>query len=504
MKQPSKTQAGDKAAKTTGSDGSTPAAKKASAAPGVIASTETGTGKPAQAGQPGQVTPAESTLVGDADKGLPPAQPKAGPAAPDQTRAKETAASAEQTPAKDAAATGPFAHQDRPKDTAASASAADQTRGAYGSSATDAARPGSTPAGASSSTTSPSKSAAPVRKTGFWPVALGGVVAAGLGAAATIYALPHLPPEWHPATQAPAAAAPAADDGALQQAAEEAARRVVAEELAARPAAADDAASAEMAERLTALEERLAAAGETPTDDGAAEERAAAAEQLTALQQRLDEQQARLEELAARPAFDQQAATEAQSQIEAAAADAEQRLEAARAEAQELQDAAAESTRRAEAVAAIASLQSALDRGVTPEEARQTLEGAGLQTPEELTTEVPSLTSLQADFPEASRAALRGALRDSSASGQGNLVTNFLRAQTGARSVEVRQGDDPDAILSRANAQVEAGHIDQAVTEIEALPESARSAPAMADWLSRATAYTQAQAALSDLSSGTN
>lgn len=503
VKQPSKTQAGDKAAKTTGSDGSTPAAKKASAAPGVIASTDTGTGKPAQAGQPGQVTPAESTLVGDADKGLPPAQPKAGPAASDQTRAKETAASADQTPAKDAAATGPFAHQDRPKDTAAS-SAADQARSAHSSSATNAARPGSTPAGASSSTTSTSKSAAPVRKTGFWPVALGGVVAAGLGAAATIYALPHLPPEWRPATQAPAAAAPAADDGALQQAAEEAARRVVAEELAARPAAADDAASAEMAERLTALEERLAAAGEAPADGGAAEERAAAAEQLTALQQRLDEQQARLEELAARPAFDQQAATEAQSQIEAAAADAEKRLEAARAEAQELQDAAAESTRRAEAVAAIASLQSALDRGVTPEEARQTLEGAGLQTPEALTTEVPSLTSLQADFPAASRAALRGALRDSSASGQGNLVTNFLRAQTGARSVEVRQGDDPDAILSRANAQVEAGRIDQAVTEIEALPESARSAPAMADWLSRATAYTQAQAALSDLSSGTN
>nr|WP_162623933.1 hypothetical protein [Paracoccus saliphilus] len=476
MKQPSKTQAGDKAAKTTGSDGSTLAAKTP-AAPGVIASTETGAGTPAQAGQPGKITPAESSLLGDAGKGHPPAQPKPGATAADRSSAKDAAApgasAAGQTDAKDAAT----ADKTRAKDASASGATAAGTSGAA-------------PSGAKSSTASgapAAKSAAPVRKTGFWPVTLGGVVAAGLGAAATIYALPHLPPEWRPATQT---AAP--DDAALQQAAEEAARRVVSEELAARPAADDT----EMAERLNALEQRL----DAPAEEGGV----ADAEQLAALQQRLDEQQARLEELAARPAFDQQAASQAQQQIEAAAADAEKRLEAARSEAQELQDAAAESTRRAEAVAAIASLQTALDRGVSPDEARQTLEDAGLQTPEALRTEVPSLTSLQASFPEASRAALRAALRDSSASGQGNLVTNFLRAQTGARSVEVRQGDDPDAILSRANAQVEAGQIDQALTEIEALPESARSAPAIADWLSRATAYSQAQAALSDLSSGTN
>ena len=49
-----------------------------------------------------------------------------------------------------------------------------------------------------------------------------------------------------------------------------------------------------------------------------------------------------------------------------------------------------------------------------------------------------------------------------------------------------------------------AARIDAALTQMQALPEPATAAPAMADWLSRATAYSQARAALSDLSSGTN
>ncbi|MDN5567991.1 MAG: hypothetical protein L0G27_04455, partial [Paracoccus sp. (in: a-proteobacteria)] len=252
---------------------------------------------------------------------------------------------------------------------------------------------------------------------------------------------------------------------------------------------------------LMALERRPEAQP-APQGDGQAAEALQA--QLQTLTQRLDDQQARLDKMAEGGSFDPEAANELKQQIEAAAAEAQTRLDAARTEAQQLQDAAAESTRRAEAVAAIAALQAALDRGVTPEDARQTLEGAGLDTPEALTVEVPSLTSLQADFPEAARAGLRAALRDTSASGQGNMLTNFLRAQTGARSIEARDGNDADAILSRANAEVDAGRIAPALSEIDALPEAARSAPAMAGWLTRATAYTQAQSALTDLSSGQN
>ncbi|MFN4102673.1 MAG: hypothetical protein ACK4GT_23170, partial [Pararhodobacter sp.] len=66
------------------------------------------------------------------------------------------------------------------------------------------------------------------------------------------------------------------------------------------------------------------------------------------------------------------------------------------------------------------------------------------------------------------------------------------------------EGDDPDAILSRADAQVEAGQIAPALDELAALPEAARTAPAMAAWLAGAEAYASAQAALSDLSSDQN
>ncbi len=351
----------------------------------------------------------------------------------------------------------------------------------------------------------PAKAAAPVRKTGFWPVVLGGVVAAGLGAGATIYALPHLPAGWLPAGPV----AQQGDDQAMIDAASQAGREAAEQAIADAPAAVgmpDD-----LVPRIEALEDRIAsfeqpadAETDVPQADAPAEPPVIGADEITALRDRLNEQQARLDELAARPTFDPEAAIALQQQIETTAAEARSSLDEARAQAEELQTAASEGTRRAEAVAAIAALQTALDAGVTPDQAREALEGAGLETPAALQAEVPSLSQLQTDFPEAARAALRASLRDTSASGEGNLVTNFLRAQTGARSVEPRDGDDPDAVLSRADADVQAGRIDDALTQMQTLPEPATAAPAMADWLSRATVYSQARAALSDLSSGTN
>ena len=47
----------------------------------------------------------------------------------------------------------------------------------------------------------------------------------------------------------------------------------------------------------------------------------------------------------------------------------------------------------------------------------------------------------------------------------------FLQNQLGGRSVVPREGDDPDAVLSRVGAAVEAGDLSTALTEIESLPE---------------------------------
>lgn len=312
-----------------------------------------------------------------------------------------------------------------------------------------------------------------VRKTGFWQMLLGGACAAALGALAAIWVWPQTPAE-------------AVDTASIR---------------AEAVAAAKEAAGTEIA----ALRDELASAAPAPDTNAQAA--------VEALQQQLDEQAQRLDELAARPALEpgmaqriQDLAAQAQAlegQIQAAAEQAQSRITAAQSEAEKMQAAATDSTRRAEAVAAIASLQAALDRGVTPDEARQTLEGAGMDAPEPLTREVPSLVSLQSDFPQAARAALRDSLREAGADG-GNALTRFFRAQTGARSVAPRAGDDPDAILSRANAEVEKGRIDAALTEMAALPESAKSAPAMAGWLTRAQTYADAKAALNALSAPSN
>jgi hypothetical protein len=452
--------------------------KKDAAAPGVITATDIGTGdgkKAAALG--GEIKPIDSTLLGDKTGQSPAAERKPaqdqGPADAKVEKGKVAEAKADAKPGS---------ASEKPTSVPSSGSASSMASTSSGSATSSA--PSSAPA-----------RKVTVQKTGFWPVVLGGVVAAGLGSAATIWALPHLPAGWLPEQPAPAAApaAPEVDAAAIRNDAVAAAQSATAEQI--------DALRAELAAQAEQGAQQSAPAGPTEED-------------LAALRQQVEQQAARVEELAARPQIDPDMAARIQTladqagaleqQIQTAAQAAQAQINAAQAEAQQLQEAAAESTRRAEAVAAVASLQSALDQGVNPDEARQTLEGAGLQAPEALTREVPSLDSLQAEFPQAARAALRTSLRQDSAAGNGNLLTNFLRAQTGARSVEARDGSDPDAILSRADGAVEEDRIADALTEIEALPEEAKAAPAMAEWLAGATAYRDAQAALSDLSAPSN
>ena len=113
---------------------------------------------------------------------------------------------------------------------------------------------------------------------------------------------------------------------------------------------------------------------------------------------------------------------------------------------------------------------------------------AGIVTPEALTE----------SFDASARAALRASLTDAPATTTTERLGNFLRAQVGARSTVPRDGDDADAVLSRAGAAVEAGDFDTALAELESLPEAGRAA--MADWIDAATARAAALAALPELS----
>ncbi|RDW12912.1 COG4223 family protein, partial [Paracoccus thiocyanatus] len=123
------------------------------------------------------------------------------------------------------------------------------------------------------------------------------------------------------------------------------------------------------------------------------------------------------------------------------------------------------------------------------------------EPPAALVGDVPTLAQLRTSFPAAAREGLAAALKDAPQN-QGALGTigSFLRVQTGARSVEPRQGGDPDAILSRADAAVNAGDIKGALGEIAALPQSGQAA--MAGWTTGAQAWVEANAALAAMAAG--
>jgi hypothetical protein len=108
---------------------------------------------------------------------------------------------------------------------------------------------------------------------------------------------------------------------------------------------------------------------------------------------------------------------------------------------------------------------------------------------------------LQDSFPDAARAGLaaaRAEIPESEVAG----ITGFFKRQLNVRSVTPREGSDPDAILSRAQAAVRVGDLTTALTEMEALPEAARTA--MSDWLEAATARKAAQDAARELADSLN
>jgi hypothetical protein len=174
-------------------------------------------------------------------------------------------------------------------------------------------------------------------------------------------------------------------------------------------------------------------------------------------------------------AAQEEAARIAQEAAEAAAA-----RETAAAEEAEATRAAAEAAAAAAArQAAQTSILAALDSG---EPYAQHLEGldipAALSAP--AADGVPTLTQLVDSYPEAARAALDASIRASVDGTAMDRFTAFLRVQTGARSLEPRDGDDPDAVLSRAEAALRTGNLAQALAELDALPEAGQAA--MAGW----------------------
>ncbi len=76
-------------------------------------------------------------------------------------------------------------------------------------------------------------------------------------------------------------------------------------------------------------------------------------------------------------------------------------------------------------------------------------------------------------------------------------MLNFFRDQVGARSVTPREGSDPDAVLSRAEAALNPGIWPRPLQRSTSLSDAAQSA--MGDWIARAEARAAAQGAAETL-----
>lgn len=254
-----------------------------------------------------------------------------------------------------------------------------------------------------------------------------------------------------------------------------------------------------LADRLAALESRIA---ELP--DPSAEIAALRAElaglgnntpELDALRTELDQLRA---ELAAVPRA-------AAGELEALKAAAQTEREAAEARAAALQAEAEATARSAVLRGAVLRVQAALEAGGAFDTALADLAGAGLAVPEALASHaegVPTLAQLQAGFPDAARAALAATHTPDPDATLTDRLGAFLKAQTSIRSVTPRDGTDPDAILSRAEAALHGGGLTAVLAELDGLPPEA--AAAMADWRAQADTRAAAAAAVAALAADLN
>jgi hypothetical protein len=316
----------------------------------------------------------------------------------------------------------------------------------------------------------------------FLPAILGGLIAAGLGFAAAYYFIPRFEPAMVETMiiNETAIAALREEVGAIDTGEGIA---PLAEDLAALSINVTDQLLA-IGERIASveaqfvsIEERLVSLEKQPSADGTLQETA-----LLAYQAELDN---------------------LRSQVEVQAGAAFAQLETTREEAAAIAETALLTARNAKARAALAQIRSSLDTGAPMTAAlAEWAEVMGAPAPDALLSVaegVPTLAKLQGDFPPAARQALSDS-RSEGASGEvSSGFGSFLREQLNVRSVAPREGDDADAILSRAEAALREGQLETALTEVAALPEIA-AAP-LAGWVNQAQARADALTAANEISS---
>lgn len=337
------------------------------------------------------------------------------------------------------------------------------------------------------------------KKGGFVPLVLGGIVAAGIGVGSAGYIFPNgLPFGPKPADYTSAieeqssridalsaelAAKPAFDASALEAS--------IADATSAVTAAQEQITG--VAETVAAFEERLTTLEALPREDGISQQMENALKEMRA---ELNQQNAALEQMAP---------VEGELNDMRAALDAQKgELVTMIAEAQASKQDAEKTARDTLARAGVTRILVALESGAPFADALAEVEAnSDIAIPEALAQTaadgVPTLASLGDAYPNAAREALAAVRSEDTGGG----VSSFLTRQLGVRSVAPREGDDPDAILSRVGAAVDEGRISYALEIADALPEGAK-AP-LAEWMAQAnlrlSAAREAEALATSLNS---
>lgn len=184
----------------------------------------------------------------------------------------------------------------------------------------------------------------------------------------------------------------------------------------------------------------------------------------------------------------------------AAAQAASEAANVARQQAEALQAEAADIARKGRVSVALADLAGAIDRGASLQPALEVIAADGMSVPEALAANaqgVPTLAALRSAFPPAARDALAASLPGATGEAPWDRFTAFLRGQAGVRSLTPQAGDDPDAILSRAEAALALDDLPAALAEIAALPDAGRER--MSEWVGLAERRQQAVEGLTAL-----
>lgn len=343
------------------------------------------------------------------------------------------------------------------------------------------------------------------RKGGFWPMAFGGIVAAGLGFGAS----------WYLAQD---------DTFETETRATLDSHGSALDDLETRTAALaeqDTATAARLDELAAGLETTQGTLASAQADLSALGERLDGVDQ--GFETRITEIDSRLTELIKRPVADnvsreaikayedelerlRGSMEEQRKAIEETIAAEKAKIEKIAEEATQIEERALEESRLAAARSAMTRVLSALDTGDAFEAALAEL-AENVDDPLEVLRSVAAegvvtQAALRERFPDASRDALR-AVRDG-ASEDGGGIGGVIEKMFEVRSVEPREGEDADAVLSRAEAAVRAGDIRAALAEIEALPEVAKAV--LSDWVTdaetRISALEEAQAVAARLNEG--